>query len=606
MKSGHNRAKTGDTIKPITRDRYPSRVLVFDTEAYRGDIIDGVEQQTLRLGVARFIELDKSLAILEDEYNTFDSVEGLYSLIEHYQRKDKTLYIYAHNIKYDLQLSGLLKYMLEEGYSITKFVMNDPPTFIRINKDRNNILFVDTFNYWQTSVAKMGDQLGLAKLTMPPESEGNKIWYEYCKRDVTVLSDYLLAFIRWLQDNNLGGLAMTLAGQAFRTYRHNFIQTPIVIHNYPHPLNLERASYSGARTEAFYKGDLSGEDWYKLDVNSMYPYVMKMDTYPVQMKAHSKDIDTARLTKLLDRYYVIANVKVTTPDPVYPVKQEGKLIFPIGTFITTLQDIELRYALEYGHIQTIYEVSIYERGYLFDQYIDYFYNTKQAADLSGDKITRQLAKTLMNSLYGKFGQRGIVSKILPNKGSIRYGRFIGYSESMKRNVTINYLGDQIELSYPLNESYYSMPAIAGAVTANARMYLWKLINTAGRRHVVYCDTDSLIVDRLGFENCNNLMDNTKLGYLKLEGISQHLVIYGLKDYEFGDEKHTKGVPRSAKPIDADTWEYSQFRGALGWLSDGLNAGVSVKQTLKHRSGIYTKGIVNPNGDITPLILTDNG
>ena len=600
MRRGHNRARTGDTIKPITKDTYPKRLIIFDTEAYRSAKVDGVERQSLRLGVARYLELTPDLEIIEDEYYNFTTCDGLLAYIEQHQRKDKTLFVYAHNIKYDLQLTGLLKLMLEDGYTVSKFVMNDPPTFIRLVRNRSHVMFVDTFNYWQTSVAKMGDTLGLAKLNMPNEGEDDKAWFVYCQRDVKVLSEYLLSYMSWLQNNNLGGMSLTLAGQAFRTYRHNFLESDITIHNYPHPLHLERDGYSGARTEAFYQGNLSGSDWFKLDVNSMYPYVMKMDTYPVKMKAHTKNIPISQLSRLLERYYVIAAVILDTNEAVYPSKHEGKLVFPVGRFLTTLHDSELRYALEYGHIQEVIEVAIYDRGGLFTEYIDYFYQLKQSADASGDKISRQLAKTLMNSLYGKFGQRGIVSKILPNKSTVRYGRYLGYSETLKKNITINYLGDQIELSYALNESYYSMPAIAGAVTANARMYLWRLMQTAGLDNVKYIDTDSLIVNLDGYNRLAPLLDDAKLGYLKLEGKSDRFIIRGLKDYQFGNDNKTKGVPKSAIPVDANTWTYDQFRGALGWLSDGLSDGVTVRQTTKHRSGLYTKGTVQENGDITPL------
>lgn len=606
MKRGRNRASTGSIITPISRDRYPSRLLIFDTEAIRGEIVDGVEVQILKLGVGRYIELNNDLSIIDDNYHNFNSLAGLVEVIHHYERKDKPLYVYAHNLKYDLQLTGLLPYLLEEGYSVTKFVINDPPTFIRLNKNRNNIVMVDTFNYWQTSVKAMGEQLGLPKLDMPDNNDNDEIWYTYCKRDVMVLSEYILAFMRWLKGNDLGGLAMTLAGQAFRTYRKRFLQADITIHNYPAPLSLERDSYSGARTEAYFQGKLSGENWYKLDVNSMYPYVMKMDTYPIQMRAHTRDIPLLQLQSLLERYYVIARVIVNTDTPAYAVKRDGKLVFPVGKFITVLHDAELRYAMEYGHIHEVIEVAIYTRGSIFSDYVDYFYDSKQKADMVGDKIGRQLSKTMMNALYGKFGQRGIHSQIIPNKGQIRFGRFIGYSEKLKCAVTVIYLGDKMEITYPLSESYYSMPAIAGAVTANARMYLYHLITLAGRRHVVYCDTDSLIVDELGYSRLISRMDNIKLGYLKLEGISNQLLIFGVKDYAFGDEKHIKGVPKTAIPVGDNSWLYEQFTGALGWLNKGLPSGVTVKSTLKTRTGNYTKGLVQDNGDILPLVLSIDG
>mgnify|MGYP005814424067 CR=1 FL=1 len=600
MRLGRDRAQAGTELPPVKRESFPRRILVFDTEANRDRKPNGEEIQTLNFGVARFLQLGKDLSVLQDTTYDFKTAEEFYGILTQCTRKDVALYVYAHNIKYDLALSDILRVMLSEHWKISKFVMNDPPTFIRIARNSLAVIFVDTFNYWQSPLSAMGEQLGLSKLAMPSEDAPWAQWLEYCKRDVDVLAEYLLRYMRWLKVNDLGGMALTLAGQAFRTYRHSFLQTPIIYHDDAGALALERDGYMGARTEAFRIGDLSGTTWAKLDINSMYPFVMLSEDYPVKLVARTEDLPLGRLSDLLARYYVIARVDLDTDIPAYAMRHEGKLIYPIGRFETVLHHRELNYALERGHILAIKELAIYERGPIFGDYINYFYERKKAADISGDKVERQQAKLLMNSLYGKFGQRGVSSTMRANDTGQQFGRVTGYSESLGEAVTVHYLGDVLEVTYPTGESYYSYPAIAGAVTANARHYLWTLITLAGREHVIYCDTDSLFVDAIGRDRLEGVIDAHRLGALKVEGVSDRMVIHGLKDYEYGEEKHVKGVPKSAKAIDDDTWAYAQFQGGLTWLNSGMLPQVTVKTVTKHRSGNYTKGTILPDGRIEPL------
>lgn len=587
-------------IPLIDKERFPRRLLVFDTEAYRGDLLNGVETQTYRLGVMRFIQLDKELNIIEDIKENNHDGQALYYAIERYARKDVSLYVYAHNIKYDLQLSGLLPVFLENGWKVSSFVFEDPPTFIRIRRNRTSIIFVDTFNYWQNSLAKMGEQLGLDKLKMPDETASLSDWYTYCERDVDVLTEYILSFMRYLKVNDLCGMGLTLASQSFRTYRHRFMDHIIVLHSRPEATLLERQAYSGGRVEAYHIGKLPEQTYYKLDVNSMYPFVMKEKLYPYEFIAYSEDIPMSKLRQLLRNYYVIGEVELYTQDPVYAYKDTHKLIFPIGEYTTVLHNPELTYALDNDHIRRVKRVAIYKAGDIFSQYIDFFYTMKVEAEEHHNPVIRHQAKIMMNSLYGKFGQLNVVSKIVENMTGVKYGRITGYSETLGKRVEINCLGDDMEVSYRDGEATYSFPAIAGAVTAYARMYLYHLMTTAGLSNVYYVDTDSLVVNDQGMEALKPYLDNIKLGMLKVEDISNEMIIWGAKDYRFGKDVKHKGVPKKAIEYFEGVWMYDQFRGAKNWLSDGLSPNVEVSKRVKARMSTYDKGIVHSMGNVSPV------
>lgn len=602
IRFGPEMYRKAGAIPPIQQDKIPNRMVVFDTEAYRAGFVAGVELQTLRLGVAHFMEIDPDVNIVKEDWLEFRDVGDLISWLEFLTRKDKSLYVYAHNLKYDLQLSGLLTGLISEGWKVGLFVISDPPTFLRLKRGRMSIIFVDTFNYWQTSLASMGKQIGLDKLEMPDDEKTDRDWFVYCRRDVEVLGRYLIEFISYLVGHDLAPLGFTVASQAFRAYRHRFMPREITLHNDPKATSLERDGYSGARVEAFFIGQAARQDYYKLDVNSMYPYVMKGNPYPLDLVSFSKDVPLFKLEGLIERYYCIADVTLQTRETAYACKMQHKLIFPAGRIQTVLHSPEIRLALSQGAINQIHRLAIYREGDLFTPYVDYFYRLKLDAEDQANPLLRSQAKLFLNSLYGKFGQRDVISKLVDNPGDPSYQRLTGYSESLGCQVEINYLGDVIQVTYHGGESVYSFPAIAGSVTAQARLYLYELMGRAGFENVFYVDTDSLIVNTEGYFKLQALLDDHKLGYLKLEGVSDQLIIRGAKDYMFGDEVKHKGLPKSAIQLDQNLWQYEQFRGAKTWLSEGLPSGVTVTQRLKARRSDYDKGKIAPDGKVTPLLF----
>lgn len=586
----------------IHKETFPRKLLIFDTESFRGNVVNGTEVQSFRLCVSHYIELNDSLDINREEWYQTKTTEAFADYVELMTRKDQSLYIYAHNIKFDLQLSGLLTRLLEHNWEIKTFTMDDPPTFIKLHNGRKTIILVDTFNYWQTSISEMGKQLGLPKLSMPENEADDKVMFIYCKRDVEVLSNYLLSYFHFLQDNDLCGCGLTLASQAMRSYRHRFMQNSIILHNDPLATQLERSGYSGGRVEAYYLGQLPEQTYYKLDVNSMYPYVMSENLYPVELKGVSNDVSIERVRAIMRTNYVIVDCTVETNVPAYAVKSENKLVFPVGIFRTVLHHIDVMRAIRLGEIKQVHQIAIYRQAKIFTSYVDFFYRQKLQASIDHNEVIRHQAKIMLNSLYGKFGQTNIESHLIDNFSNIPFGRIVGYSETLGKRVETVYLGSKLQISTKGGESAYSFPAIAGAVTAYARNYLWTLIEIAGRENTFYTDTDSLVTNAAGFQRLQAYIDNNRLGMLKVEGQTTYFYIYGLKDYVYGAEKKHKGIPHNAVEIASGEWQYQQARGGISWMNLGMPQGMEWYTRFKHRSGLYTKGIPQLDGSVLPLTL----
>jgi len=122
---------------------------------------------------------------------------------------------------------------------------------------------------------------------------------------------------------------------------------------------------------------------------------------------------------------------------------------------------------------------------------------------------------------------------------------------------------------------------------------------AGRDHVFYTDTDSLIVDRVGMDRLQGMIDSTKLGYLKVEGIATDVEIRARKDYRLGDREIVKGIKHNAQDLGGNTfdqWHFTTLRYAF--LSKRLED-VTLHKVRKELKRSVTGGTLGTDGWITP-------
>jgi len=264
----------------------------------------------------------------------------------------------------------------------------------------------------------------------------------------------------------------------------------------------------------------------------------------------------------------------------------------------------LIYALKHNHLVKVEQAVIYEQANIFRSYVDRFYKLKQEFKSAGVEEYVELCKKMLNSLYGKFGQKAeIWEKIgdCPNEPDRVELCFEVGSVGVKR---IRYLlGEIFELT-GYDESYNSFPAIAAQVSAYGRLYLWQLMKQAGFGNYFYCDTDSLIINEVGLCNLQNQIDKVRLGGLKIAETIDRLTIRGLKDYSTNTKTVIKGIRKNAVEIREGVYEQEQWPSFKGLLRTGQTDTYTVKKVTKVLYRNYTKGYVRSDGTIAPLVLAD--
>lgn len=579
----------------------PRHLLFFDTETKQEKKDNDTIRHNLRLGWAVYFSRSHGRHLEKLEWYEFRDVATFWEFVfSHTGRKTK-LWIIARNISFDFTVVRGWKHLKREGYKLKFFYSSGTTTIISVHKGSNSIVFLDSMNWFVESLKKTGERIGLPKYEIDFEKCTEKELSTYCRRDVEIELENFKLFIKFLEQNRVARLCYTRGSTAMSCYLLNHYNTPIYIHNNEQAINLERESYKGGRTECFYIGELNNENYYTVDVNSLYPFVMSNNVYPKKYIKIVRRLGLQALQALHKDNSLVSRVLINTDEPVYAVKQD-RTIFPVGRFWTTLCTPEIKYALEHNHIETIRDTVIYEQAELFRSYVDKLYALRQDFKSAGVAEYEELCKKMLNSLYGKFGQKG--------EEWIKIGECpdepdrveLTFNAARNKRGMIRYLLGEIFEMKGYGECFDSFPAIAAHVTAFGRMYLYKLMKIAGKGNYFYCDTDSLIINERGLKCLQSLINPTKLGSLKIEAEYTHLEIRGLKDYSLPFKTVIKGVRRNAEQIANGVYKQEQWSTLKGILRSGNANEYTVKDTVKHLSREYTKGIVKSNGMVYPFAL----
>ena len=599
----------------------PQSCVWVDTETIATPIGNETERHTLDFGMACHRRRTVNGVWSQPDWITFSTRAEFWDWLESKTRSKTRLTVFAHNGAFDLPVLDAFNSLPERGWKISKAIVDAPPIDISWRQDNKTVRFIDTLNIWRMPLAVLGQSVGLRKLRMPKPGEHPARHLAYCRRDVKVIMRACLRWFDFLIDNDLGGFRSTLAAQAFGSYRHRFMPYPITIHNNEQVLELERNSYVGGRTECFKLGKHEGEFYY-IDVNSMYPSVMRGNKYPHRLAGYYDSVTDKQLTTWRDRFSLICDVDIVTDIPDYPLSYGGKLVFPIGEFRVSLAGPEFWRAYDAGHVKHIHAASVYHQAEIFTEFVDYFYSKRLMAKRAGDEVSSYSFKILSNSLYGKFGQRGRRFEKIGecNTNVVNIERLVDLDEaSLRRRLQgsafyrIRQLADQI-IPYSTRrsfggivqewiaegESFNSFPAISSYVTSYARLILADAINLAGRSNCYYCDTDSLVVNRQGWEALSHLVDQDQLGAWGLDTVLSSIVLHGPKDYVFDGIVKIKGVKASATWLSADTVSQDMFLGFRSLIrADSLDAPL-VKRIVKKQRRVYTKGIPGADNNVLPL------
>jgi len=627
----------------------PRYIIAIDTETLPNPIDREGKRfsHQFRLGVAISVRLvgTKPTARKVKRCTTTDE---LWTFIKSCTAANYTTWIVCHNALFDMVVSAMPAEFENGSLGIdwprskrTGTIDNDParkrkatvciespPTIIaaRVGNTQGRLVIVDTLNWFQCSLKELGIACGIEKKEMPPFSASDSDWFDYCETDTEITLETFLALIRWVKENDMGMFRYTGPSQAIAAYRHRHLTHEILVHDNTAVKVLERSGYFGGRFECFRIGRIS-EVVHQFDANALFPSVMRFNHFPCALDCYHLSDTYLPWPDDLDPRCTIAEVILDTADDNYPYRERRGVAYPTGRFATTLTGPELALAVQTGKVLFCRSWAKYRLAPIFTQWVDSLWAMRQEYKSAGNRLYEQFAKMLMNSLYGKFGQRSPEWESVPDRmDALPWMTWADYNSATGERTVYRSFGWQVQRQRTREERHHaempvsdweihakrfiggeiesSFTAISAFVTAYARCAMNRLRRIAGRDNVYYQGVDSLVVNnqgRLQLESAGQI-DPTELGKMRLQLSADHGEIAGCSDYRIGDKIVIAGLSR-ARILPNNTEKLQRTFSAKEHLFRGYASSEVIEEISEWRKRQeYWKGTVSQDGTVCPLVL----
>jgi hypothetical protein len=448
------------------------------------------------------------------------------------------------------------------------------------------------------------------------KKEDNYIWRhaqetkEYCISDTDILLEgcnvysqegYDITGIDPLSKKTIAGWVMDIYLKRF----YNFDLTPICV-LYKDEYDFMRRGFHGGRTETFRlyrkwnKQELKeGKCGRYLDIQSLYPTTQYYDDFPVGEPSWIKPNDIVDNHEYINNNFGWYEVDITMNTELYipplVAKGEGKLTADLlDKQKQVFHAVELREAIKSGciitkihngiimntttnlfkdFVGTFLEVKVnatgkpkfwdnkVKRDSWIKEHEDRFNFTPNPTENNAGK--RAIAKMILNSLWGKFGQRPDMPKniYIPADKIYKWWKMLKDCKDGKIDIKNDELsGDCMYVCYKeLDDKNNDILkatsiAIASSTTANATMRLYAELKKLDKR-VLYCDTDSIIYEH--DPDKYNIPEGKYLGEWECETDGKPITEFvstGAKSYAYKVEHKVKDTKMKGITLN---WENSK-------------------------------------------------
>ena len=427
---------------------------------------------------------------------------------------------------------------------------------------------------------------------------------QYLEKDLISLFDIINAFkLRIFSKYHTHVTrSLTISGLAMDIFLRRFYDKNIPLINKKSIYNDIKSSYYGGVTEVYKP---HGKNLYYYDVNSLYPH-SALNPMPGLNCSYIENINLS-MDKCIGDMFGFYYCKVKTSNRylgLLPYRTKKGLLMPEGEYEGWYFSEELKLAFKNG-----YDINVI-RGYkfdktlnVFDKYISEFYNLKSS---TSDKVERQMAKSLLNNLLGRFGlniDKSITELVsvdrlneLTQYKQIKSVKHIGNLRLVTHgsNVSLN-ICDSHDVDFhktfnndiKLNKNkafseerlHDVSIAISSAITSYSRIYMTKLkLEILKKGSIYYTDTDSIVTD----VELEPKYVGDEIGKLKLEHKIKEAYFISNKTYCLKTSKNE--IIMRTKGFKSKSLHYKDF--------ENLYKGIDVEAVRSESERNFQDGYVN--------------
>lgn len=602
------------------QNRQPRRHVFIDTEArIEYDPETQQQEQTWRLGVARYVDNDprrRSPKVTDAEY---ESASALWHDVSAHTRSGTRTILWAHNLAYDLRISGAMSELPALGWRLQAIVLDGFSCWARFAQSDRSLVCADFTSWANVSIETIGGWLGMEK----PQLEDNEAaLFERCRQDVNILHAAVSHTLRWVETEELGNLQLTGAGQAWNAYRHRFMSERLLVHDDVKARSMERRAIWAGRTETFRHGIVTDPS-FEWDLPRAYATVARDCLLPTVWLGSLPRLSVERFRKIHadSQRLSISECFIKTSHPIVATSHDDRILWPIGKFRSTLWDCEIHALLERGASVRLYRTQVYTATPCLRDWATWILarlapndNGEPVNEIpegpapggsSGTLLENHILKAWSRSLIGRFAlqYRSWEPFATADDTDLFLSDLAGTGPGRTKNAQLMQVGHDVFTLGEMTESENSLPQITGYITAMCRVRLLSLIESAGWENVLYVDTDSLIVNALGNRRLQTRTAGTDTGFgLVFKRRIETLDLRGPRQLLADNDRRFSGIPKRGEQTGPDQVAGEVWEGIGEALRNGRPDRVIVQYRTFNLTGQDRRREWLPDGSTRPIEL----
>lgn len=604
--------------------RSPYRVLVIDTETRPKSAADQ-ELQVLRLWAARLVRrqgVDPGEPRHQDYQGSTAAELG--ELVHRLARRDRTLWLYAHNLSFDLAVTALPVELVERGWRLTEGALTSDSPWCRMSRGDRRLTISDTWSWLPASVEAIGGLIGRRKLPLPEWEADDDAWLARCRRDVAITAEAIIGIMDWWDQGQLGNWSVSGPAAGWSTYRHRRPVPHVLIDPDPEVRAFEARAINGGRREAWRTGHLERGLYADLDLATAHLTVMSSRPLPAR-RFQSFDQLSPDSPYLRSRIFdVLAECELDVVEPRYPWDSGHGYFHPIGRFRSILAGPEIRDAIERGELVAIGRGHVYHvRAHMAPWAV--WLATLLAVETPDVPATvRLLAKHWSRCVPGKWA--GHTSEVIRKVPDPRPGWAVERGAIAGRGRAADFLRLGGELWTIARDEWAddAFPAILAFIQSHTRVAVGRLIDAIGPA-AISVNTDGVMLDVLAWWRARTgqfsrrqpsqvellreldawaaALDPELAPFsARIKGAWTEATVYGPQHLVLGGERHLAGIPRRAQVLADGRYRFTAWPKLRVQLMPERPPSYRTEPRTVRLDAIPPTGWLWASGAVTPLAV----
>lgn len=502
-------------LRPNDKVWTPAACLFIDTETRTIAEADR-DIETLRLWAGHYLDRrSPAKAQPRDVWAEGDTPAELAAWVDQVTRNRDAVWMFAHNLSFDLTTTRLPLELVKAGWSINDAAVGGKSPWMRLGRGKRVLTMVDSWSYLPRELAELARLVGMRKPKLPRDGDQRALWSARCRADVLAMERAMCQLMDWWDAERLGRFNISGPASGWNAFRHKLTLVgspedqpakgpdgrrkprraaePIVVDPEPTATNDERRAFHGGRRGTWTIGEHRAGPFAELDFTAAYPTVAAELPLP-RGRAYRFDsmaVDSSLVDS--ERWGIIARVLVETDVPRWPVRIGRATWYPVGRFWCDLAGPDIAEARRLGCLVEIGAGWVHRLGMSMAPWARWVLDVQSGRDESAPAVARIAAKSWGRTVIGKWGSRGFDRVKLGPAPTSSWGYEEGWHHTLDAHCGMVDLAGQRWLVTAAGESDNSYPAIPAWVEAHVRVRLGRVVEALGPGAVLQCDTDGLTV-----------------------------------------------------------------------------------------------------------------